>query len=221
MTSLTLDFVNAQLQCAEELYAGRECMFEPQDLPGRYGRVVEALDRVLQAIGCEAVVGGGWAVWRHGYLGRVTRDVDIVVPAAKVDEFLQAASVSGFQILPVPPERWPKLLHRDTRVDVDLLPEGRRPGTPSKPAPTTIPHPARLGAAGTKLTYVRLSGLIELKLAAGRTQDQADVVKLIQANPEQMDGVREHLVGVHPDYVSEFDRLMLQAREEADGDCGK
>jgi len=217
MALWTVDFLNAQLQCAEDLYAGRDRMFEPQDLPGRYGRVVKALDRVLQAIGCEAVVGGGWAVWRHGYLGRVTRDIDIVLPAAKVNEFLQAASVSGFQILPVPPERWPKLLHRDTQVDVDILPEGRRPGTPSKPAPTTIPHPGRIGAAGTALTYVRLPALIELKLAAGRTQDQADVVKLVQANPDQIDAIRQHLAGVHADYVAEFDRVVQRAREEADG----
>lgn len=31
-------------------------MFEPQDLPGRYGRVVRAIDRVLTACDCEAVV---------------------------------------------------------------------------------------------------------------------------------------------------------------------
>jgi hypothetical protein len=217
MPSLTIELLNAALQCAEELDAGRESMFEPQDLPGRYGRVVKSLDHVLQAIGCQGVVGGGWAVWRHGYVGRVTRDIDIVVPAAKVDEFLQAASVSGFQVLPVPVERWPKLVHRDTQVDVDILPEGRRPGTPSKPAPTTIPHPARLGASGTSLTYARLPALIELKIAAGRIQDQADVVKLVQANPDQIDTVREHLLGIHADYVSEFNRLVQLAHEEAEG----
>lgn len=192
-------------------------MFEPQELPGRYGRVVQALDHVLQAIGCEAVVAGDWAVWRHGYLGRVTRDVDIVLPAARVDEFLRAASVSGFQVLAVPPGRWPKLLHRDTEVDVDILPEGQRPGTPSQPAPTTIPHPSHLGATGTQLTYVWLPALIELKLAAGRSQDQADVVKLVQANPDQLGAIRERLASVHADYVSAFDRLVQQAREEADG----
>ncbi len=217
MSSLTFEFLTAQLQCAEELDAGRRFMFEPQDLPGRYGRVVKSLDHVLQAVGCQAVVGGGWAVWRHGYLGRVTRDIDIVLPADRVDEFLQAAGVSGFQVLPVPKDRWPKLLHRDTQVDVDILPEGRRPGTPSRPAPTTIPHPARCGASGFTLTYASLPTLMEMKLAAGRTQDRADVVKLIQANPDQIDTIREHLMGVHPDYVSEFDRLEQQAREEATG----
>jgi hypothetical protein len=217
MGSVTFALLSTQLDLAEQLRAGREHMFEPQDLPGRYGRVVKALDHLLQAIDCEAVVGGGWAVWRHGYLGRVTRDIDIVLPAAKVVEFLHVASVSGFQVLPVPPGRWPKLVHRETEVDVDILPEGQRPGTPSKPAPTTIPHPNCIGAVGTTLTYVRLPALIELKLAAGRSQDQADVIKLVQANPDQVAAIQEHLSRVHADYVSEFDRLVQRAREEADG----
>lgn len=217
MGLLTLETVNAQLELAEQLQDGREHMFEPQDLPGRYGRVVKALDRLLQAIDCEAVVGGGWAVWRHGYLGRVTRDIDIVLPAAKVDEFLRVASVSGFQVLPVPPGRWPKLLHRETEVDVDILPEGERPGTPTRPAPTTIPHPSRIGAVGTTLAYVRLPSLVELKLAAGRSQDHADVVKLVQANPDRVTAIREHLTCVHAKYAAEFDRLVQRAGEEAEG----
>lgn len=33
-------------------------MHHPQDLPGRYGRVVKAVDRVLQSIHCAAVLAG-------------------------------------------------------------------------------------------------------------------------------------------------------------------
>jgi hypothetical protein len=216
MEPVTLQSLVAQLQLADQLFAERASMFEPQDLPGRYGRVVAALDRLLHAIDCQAVVVGGWAVWRHGYIGRVTRDIDIVLPAAKVDAFLRGAPASGFQVLTVPPGRWPKLVHRDTDIDVDILPEDRRPGTPAQPAPTTIPHPNRLGASGTSLKYVPLPGLVELKLAAGRSQDLADVIKLIQANPDQLAAVREYLTGVHTDYVTQFDRLTRQARDESD-----
>lgn len=191
-------------------------MLQPQDLPGRYGRVVQALDRVLQATGCEAVVGGGWAVWRHGYVGRVTQDIDIVLPAAGIDEFLRAAGVRGFEPLPVQPGRWPKLVHKETGIQVDLLPEGQRPGTPNKPAPTTIPHPASIGASGPALRYVTLPALIELKIAAGRTQDEADVVRLIQANPDYVQAIREHLARVYPEYATMFDELAQRARDEAD-----
>jgi hypothetical protein len=155
-------------------------------------------------------------VWRHGYVARVTQDIDIVLPAARVEEFLQVANVSGFQLLPTAPGRWPRLVHRETHIQVDVLPEGQRPGTSSRPAPTTIPHPSQLGAAGHTLRYARLPALIELKLAAGRAQDEADVIRLVQANPDQLAAVREHLAHVHADYVAAFDRLTERAREEAD-----
>jgi hypothetical protein len=213
---VTPDFLAAQLELADSLHAGRDRMLQPQDLPGRYGRVVAALDHLLQAIGCEAVVAGGWAVWRHGYLGRVTQDVDIVVPVERIDELLRAAAVSGFEVLSAPPGRWPKLRHKESDVSVDLLPEGARPGTASKPAPTTIPHPSRLGARGTTLTYIDLTGLVELKLAAGRARDDSDIVELVCANPDQVDHIRRHLAGVHEHYVRRFDELVARAREQAD-----
>src|SRR5439155_24586597 len=100
---LSLDFLTEQLKLADELLAGRERMLEPQDLPGRYGRVVKAIDHLLDALKCEAVIGGGWAVWRHGYIGRVTQDVDIVLAADRVAEFLRAAAVAGFDVLPQKP----------------------------------------------------------------------------------------------------------------------
>ena len=83
----TLEFLTSQLALADQLQAGRDHMFEPQDLPGRYGRVVKALDHLLQAVGCQAVLGGGWAVWRHGFPGRVTQGVDILLPSAQIDAF--------------------------------------------------------------------------------------------------------------------------------------
>jgi hypothetical protein len=140
---LTLATLIQQLELAETLLAGRNRMFEPQDLPGGYGRVVRELDQVLIACSCEAVVGGGWAVWRHGYLGRVTQDDHIALPKTRIDEFLRAASVSGFEEVKQPEGSWPKLLHRETGIEVDILPEGGRPGTASRPAPTTIPPRSR------------------------------------------------------------------------------
>jgi hypothetical protein len=213
---VTLQSITRQLELADQLLAGRDHMLEPQDLPGRYGRVIGALNHLLQAVGCEAVLGGGWAVWRHGYQGRVTQDVDIVLPADKIDEFLRAAAISGFQVLPRPAGRWPKLMHKETNIQVDILPEGERPGTPSHPAPTTLPHPSALGAAGNSLRYITLPALIELKLAAGRPRDEGDVAELIRANPQQVDAIRRHLALVHADYVALFDRLVERALDQSD-----
>lgn len=216
MRTITPKILTEQLELAEALRAGRANMTEPEDLPGRYGRVVRAVNHVLRAIGSEAVLGGGWAVWRHGYIGRVTQDVDVVLPADRVDEFIRAASVAGFEPLPRQRGRLPKLTHKDTGVQVDILPEGERPGTPSKPAPTTLPHPSALGASGNQLRYITLPALVLLKLAAGRARDESDVVELLRANPHDVDRIRRHLQNVHGQYVSAFDRLVERAREQGD-----
>jgi hypothetical protein len=212
----TLEHLTSQLDLADEILAGRDHMFEPQDLPGRYGRVVKALDHLLQAVGCEAVLGGGWAVWRHGFLGRVTQDVEILLAGSQIDPFLRAASVSGFDVLPQAPGRWPKLVHRETGIRVDILPAGQRPGTPARPAPTTLPAPSSAGASGTTLRYITLPVLIELKLAAGRPRDEGDVAELIRANPGSLDAIRQHLASVHPDYVVAFDQLARRAADQSD-----
>lgn len=209
----TADLLSQQLQMADLLLAGRDQMLEPQDLPGRYGRVVKALDQVLVASDCEAVISGGWAVWRHGYVGRVTQDIDIVLPASKVDEFKRVASVSGFDVLAEPAGRWPKLIHRDTGIEVDVLPEGGRPGVAAKPAPTTIPHPSVMGATHGKLNYANLASLVELKLAAGRLRDDADVLELIRENRAEIGGLRAHLATVHAQYANRFDELAAQLDE--------
>jgi hypothetical protein len=214
--AVSLESLTQQLELADQLLAGRDRMFEPQDLPGRYGRLIRALDHLLQIVNGVAVLAGRWAVWRHGYLGRVTQDVDIVVGADRIDEFLRAAAFSGFDVLPQPPGRWPKLMHKETGIKVDILPEGQRPGTTSKPAPTTLPHPSALGAGGAALRYITLPALIELKLAAGRARDESDVIELVRANPDQIDSVRQHLSSVHADYVTAFDRLVERAREQRD-----
>ncbi|MCH8923337.1 MAG: hypothetical protein IIA67_09355 [Planctomycetes bacterium] len=196
-------------------------LFPPDEEAGRFlfpdGRPrFHASDLVVRTphINAPAVLGGGWAVWRYGFVGRVTQGMDIVVAADVLDEFLKAAAVAGFDAYESPSGRWPKLLHRDTGIEVDLLPEGQRPGTASRPAPTTIRHPSQLGASGSTLCYVSLQALVELKLAAGRARDDADVVELIRANDDQLEAIRDHLAGIHSDYVEAFDRLVERTADE-------
>jgi hypothetical protein len=216
MTRTSLAFLKEQIELNDQLLAGREHMFDPQDLPGRYGRVVRAVDHLLQALKCEAVLGGGWAVWHHGFTERLTMDLDIVLPATRIDEFLQAASVSGFSIVPRRRGQRPKLLHKETGVKVDVVPEGGRPGTATRPAPTTIPSLKAMGARGSILRYMSLHSLVELKLAAGREKDKADMVVLLRANKRQIPALRQHLATVHRQYVSTFEELVRSAREQED-----
>jgi hypothetical protein len=216
MAGITLEFLTEQLALADQLGMGRKTMFEPQDLPGRYGRVVKAVDRVLSTMSCVGLLAGGWAVWRHGYVGRITQDVDILLPADRLDEFLRVAGVSGFEVLPAQEGFWPKLRHKDTDISVDILPEGGRPGTISRPAPTTIPSPSTMGGEPGLLRYLPLAFLIELKLAAGRARDESDVIELLRVNAGQEEAIRKHLVGVHADYVQAFERLLERARDQRD-----
>src|SRR5262249_36909817 len=108
---VTLEFLTEQLELGDQLHTGKATMFQPQDLPGRYGRVVKAVDHLLGVLGCPSVLAGGWAVWHHGFVGRLTQDIDIVLPGDQVGEFLRLASVSGFDILPQPEGHWPKMRH--------------------------------------------------------------------------------------------------------------
>jgi len=189
-------------------------MLQPQDLPGRYGRAIRAIDRVLAATGAHAVLAGGWAVWRHGYVGRVTQDVDVVVGADEVSELLRVASVSGFEVLEAPPGRWPKLHHKETGIDVDLLPEHATPGTSARPAPTPIPHPSHLGGEPGRLRYIDLPALVALKLAAGRARDDSDVVELILANRSERNAIRQYLSTLHVEYERRFRELAIRADDQ-------
>ena len=107
-------------------------------------------------------------------------------------------------------------MHRETGIRVDILPEGKRPGTAARPALTTLPSPSSAGASGTTLRYITLPVLVELKLAAGRPRDEGDIAELIRANPQSIDTVRRHLQTVHPDYVAAFDRLVARAQDQGD-----
>jgi hypothetical protein len=211
MSSVTLDFLAERLELADQLQAGRQTMLTPQDLPGRYGRAVKAVDHLLDIMQCPSVLAGGWAVWRHGFVGRVTQDIDIVLPADRIEEFVRLAGVSGFEALPQPEGRWPKVRHKETDIKVDILPEVARPGTVGKLAPTTIRHPLAMGGHGTALVYIALPALVELKIAAGRIGDEHDVVELIRANPGEVEAIRQHLATVHADYVRAFDALLGRA----------
>ena len=84
MAGTQLESLAERLELCDQLFFGRDRMLAPQDLPGRYGRVIKALDHVLESMACESVVAGGWAVWFHGFEGRMTQDVDIALAADRI-----------------------------------------------------------------------------------------------------------------------------------------
>src|SRR5262249_25660485 len=129
---------------------------------------------------------------------------------------LRLAELSGFEQIPQPEGRWPKVRHKETDIRVDIMPEAARPGVAAKLAPTTIRHPLAMGGQGAALVYISLPALIELKIAAGRIGGEHDVVELIRANPDQVDAIRQHLATIHVDYVNVFDELLGRATTQED-----
>jgi hypothetical protein len=107
------------------------------------------------------------------------------------------------------PQGWHKLHYNG--VDIEVVPEG---GKARKDAPTTIPGPRQLGVlqgAG----YSNLEGWVETKLSSGRSQDRADVVRIMKrADAAAIASISKHLAGVHSTYLRLFDELCAAAKEE-------
>jgi hypothetical protein len=118
---------------------------------------------------------GGFAVQERGY-ARFTVDVGIIVP--DVEFAAGKLSMNGFK---QNPGSKMTVTDRETRVEVDLLPGGRS----LDPGPLTLPMPEHVS---DRPQILPLEKLISAKLSTfmghriERSQDHADVVKLVQAN---------------------------------------
>ena len=154
--------------------------------------------KVLHLFNIPHYVCGGFAVQEHGY-PRFTVDVDIIVP--DVELALEKLSMNGFK---QNPGSKMTVTDRETKVEVDLLPGGKR----VDPGPLTLPMPAHVSDTPQILTLEKLiSAKLSTYLGRGieRSQDHADVVKLVQANHLQRDfGVDPQ---VQPEYYKIWDGL--------------
>lgn len=135
-------------------------------------------DRVLRESGIAYSVCGGVAVCLHGYQ-RNTADLDLVVQPGDADRIREVLQSAGLTWHPDSTE-----FRTDGGIAVQFLEAGERAG---RGLEIRIPEPVGESNVETieGLTVVRLSRLIEMKLACGsanvrRThKDFADVVELI------------------------------------------
>lgn len=137
---------------------------------------------------------GGFAVQEHGY-PRFTVDVDIIVP--DVEFAIEKLSLNGFK---ANPGYRMTVTDRETKVEVDLLPGGKK----VDPGPLLLPMPHVVSEEPQILTLDRLiSAKLSTYIGRGveRAQDYADVVKLIQANHLPRD------YGVDPKIRDEYHKL--------------
>jgi hypothetical protein len=143
-------------------------------------QTLTAIVRRLTELQIPYSIAGGMALVAHGY-DRTTVDVDIIVTEAGLAAIHQNLEGRGY----VPPFRNSKNL-RDTatQVRIEFLVTGRFPGD-GKPKPVAFPDPTTEGIEIDGIRYVRLSSLVELKLASGisaphRLKDLADVQELVR-----------------------------------------
>jgi hypothetical protein len=150
--------------------------------------------KVLKLFRIPHYVCGGFAVQERGY-PRFTVDVDIIVPDVALA--VEKLSMNGFR---QNPGSTMTVTDRETKVEVDLLPGGKKvdPGPLTLPVPTVVSGQPRI---------LSLDQLISAKLSTymgrgiERSQDQADVVKLMQANGLPRD------FGVDPQVRAEYLRI--------------
>jgi hypothetical protein len=132
---------------------------------------------VMEKSGIPYAIVGGMAVKSHGYR-RTTDDVDFLVTAEGFARFRAIASSEEIESVPGRPRRF---LDSINGITFDLLVTGRFPGS-GDPGPVAYPDPSSVSQVIENVTVIDLKTLVQLKLAATRHQDFADVVNLIRFN---------------------------------------
>jgi hypothetical protein len=148
---------------------------------------------------------GGMAVNLHGYR-RTTNDVDILLTAEGLAEFRKRFVPKHYEATPRRPRRF---TDRKNQVIVDFLVTGLYPGN-GQPGPIAFPDPAAVRTTIEGWEVINLAVLIELKLAARRHQDFADVISLIRAH--ELD--ESFLNRLHPSMRSDYIECLEEKRRE-------
>ena len=140
-------------------------------------QTMRRLVKRMEKAGIPYAVVGGMAVFAHRYR-RTTDDVDVLLTPQGLQQFREL-------FVPKHYEPWPKRSRRFTdrksKVTVDFLVTGLFPGS-GKPGPVVYPDPQAVQHEIEDTQVVNLVTFVELKLAARRHQDFADVVNLIRFN---------------------------------------
>jgi hypothetical protein len=120
---------------------------------------------------------GGMAVNAHRHR-RTTDDLDILLTPEGFEEFYKRFVGQDFDTIP---GRKRRFTDRTNAVTLDILVTGMFPGS-GQPGPVAYPDPAVVRERIENIDVVNLLTLIQLKLAARRHQDFADVISLIRVH---------------------------------------
>src|SRR5262249_22108099 len=155
-------------------------------------RLVKRLDKARIPY---AVV-GGMALAAHHHR-RATVDVDILLTARGLAEFERRFVPKNYGKTLGRPRRF---VDKVNQVSLDILVTGRFPGS-GQPGPIAFPDPMANSQEFQEVRVVDLPTLIQLKLAARRWKDFADVVELIRHNHLDESFVEKLHSSVRNDYL--------------------
>lgn len=181
------------------------------------GKVYQTLanlkDKLTRA-GIDYAVIGGMALTIHGYV-RATQDVNLLMTAEGLEEFRSSLVGRGFVLAFAGATKMFK--DAATGVSVEIITAGEFPGD-GKPKSVSFPDPAIVSVELDGIKVVRLTTLIELKLASGltapdRLKDLADVQELIRTLNLAESLADEIDESVRPEYLKLY--RSVQPRRES------
>jgi len=173
-------------------------------------KTMRRLAKRLEKATIPYVVVGGMAVFAHHYR-RTTNDVDFLVTADGFAEFQLLFVSKNYEPMPKRPRRF---IDRVNQVTVDFLVTGHFPGS-GKPGPISYPDPTDVGQTIEKIQVANLTSLIQLKLAARRHQDFADVVNLIRFNNLDQTFLAHLHSSLHGDFIECLEEKRREDEYEA------
>jgi hypothetical protein len=177
--------------------------------------VHKTLNRVVKRLkkaGIPYVVVGGMAIDAHGH-HRLTNDVDLLLTPTGLSNFRRLFVPKNY--LPTP-GRDRRFVDRVNKITLDILVTGGTPGW-GQPTPVRFPDPEQVGVTMGSTQYLDLRNLIELKLAARRYQDFADVVKLIAIHNLDEAFQGQLHASVHSDYLECLEEKRREDVYDAQG----
>lgn len=148
---------------------------------------------------------GGMAVNAHGHR-RTTDDLDVLLTKEGLAEFRKRFVPKHYEITPQLSRRF---TDRKNEVTIDFLLAGLYPGN-GQPGPIIFPDPSAASETIEEMQVIDLATLLQLKLAARRHQDFADVVSLIRVHQLE-EPFAERL---HPSVRSDYIECLEEKRRE-------
>jgi hypothetical protein len=166
--------------------------------------------QLLEQAGIPYAILGGMALNAHRY-ERTTKDVAFLLTAEGLDTFQRAFVGKEFDAVP---GRTRRFRDRVNGVTIDILVTGRFPGS-GKPGPIAFPDPAAVRETVEDYSVVNLPTLVQLKLAARRWRDFADVVELIRVHNLDESFLEKLHPAVHQDFIECLEEKRREDEYEA------